>query len=217
VHVTGTMKWDAAQISDEVEGASALRREMGIDPARPLIVAGSTAPEEHALLHQATPPGVQLLCAPRRPEWFDQAAEALPGAIRRTQARHGDIIAPKSQRFLLDTIGELRQAYAIADLIIIGRSFGSLHGSDMMEPAALGKPVIVGPAVSDFRDTVDVMLAGDGIVQTNAAELPRVIADLLADPSRCRQLAINARQVIRAHQGATQRHVVMLWGLLNAS
>ena len=215
VHLAGTMKWDTAQIADRVEGADRLAREMGIDRSRPLIVAGSTAPGEHELLHAATPAGVQLLCAPRKPEWFDQAASALPHCLRRTHARApaaSDI--PRSDRFLLDTIGELRMAYALADLVVIGRSFGDLHGSDMMEPAALGKAVIVGPAVRDFQDTVDALLAGDGIVQITADQLPQTVARLLDDPVRRRQIADNARRIIQANQGATERHARLIRDML---
>jgi len=212
VVVTGTMKWDTAQIADQVDGAEELARAMGIDRTRPLIVAGSTAPGEHELLHAATPPDVQLLCAPRKPEWFDDAAAALPGCIRRSAVLHDSphpqtaIHNPPADRFLLDTIGELRQAYALADVVIIGRSFGDLHGSDMMEPVALGKAVIVGPAVSDFQDTVDALQADGGIVQTTADALPDAIKELLNDPQRRNALAERGCAVIRAHQGATARN-----------
>ena len=222
VVVTGTMKWDTAQIADHVDGADQLGRDMGIDRTRALIVAGSTAPGEHELLHAAVPPAAQLLCAPRKPEWFEQAAQALPGCVRRS-ARRRDVpgepspdaraTTPKAQtssRFLLDTIGELRQAYALADLIIIGRSFGNLHGSDMMEPVALGKAVIVGPAVSDFQDTVDALLAGGGIVQTTADDLPGVIARMLDEPARRRELAQRGCTVIREQQGATARNLRLI-------
>jgi 3-deoxy-D-manno-octulosonic-acid transferase len=206
VHVLGTMKWDTAQIADDVTGAEELAIDLGIDRSRPLVVAGSTAPGEHELLHAAVPDGVQLLCAPRKPEWFDQAADALPGCVRRSNGR-GD---PASNRFLLDTIGELRMAYALADLVVIGRSFGNLHGSDMMEPIALGKAVIVGPAVGDFYDTVNALLEGEGIRQVATDALAQHIAVLLEDGAARTQLAANGRAVIRAQQGATQRYVELL-------
>src|SRR5947209_13953208 len=86
------MKWDAATISGEgtsglIPGAVELADEMGIDRARPLIVAGSTGPGEEELLHRACPKEAQLLCAPRKPERFDEAAAAMPGCVRRTQRR----------------------------------------------------------------------------------------------------------------------------------
>ncbi len=212
LHVTGTMKWDTAEIADRVEGAEALAEAMGIDRGRPLVVAGSTAPGEHELLRDAVPDGVQLLCAPRRPEWFEQAAAALPGCVRRSRGGR----ASPTGRFLLDTIGELRRAYALADVVVVGRSFGRLHGSDMMEPVALGKPVIVGPAVADFQDTVEALRAGDGIVQVGADRLAKTIALLLGDAPRRLRIAANGRAVIRAHQGATARNAELIRAMIEA-
>src|SRR4030095_16235653 len=117
-----TMKWDAAHIADAVPGADQLADELGLNRSKPTVVAGSTAPGAHEML-----------------------VKALPGWRRRSQTKgraraggansHGDL-------YLLDTIGELRQAYALADVVVIGRSFGNLHGPDMIEPIALEKPTI---------------------------------------------------------------------------
>jgi 3-deoxy-D-manno-octulosonic-acid transferase len=204
------MKWDTAEIADVVEGSDALAEALGIDRNRPLVVAGSTAPGEHELLVEAVADGVQLLCAPRKPEWFDQAAAALPGCARRSRGDHGS----STGRFLLDTIGELRAAYALADVVVVGRSFGSLHGSDMMEPVALGAATIVGPAVADFQDTVDALLAGNGLVQTDRESLATVVRRLLDEPERRRVLADNARRVIRVQQGATERNAALIRSLV---
>ena len=207
---TGTMKWDAAIIEDSVEGADELAERLGIDRARPLVVAGSTAPDEHRLLRDSVPDGAQLLCAPRRPEWFDDAAEVLVGCARRSRGDRGS----QTGRFLLDTIGELRMAYALADVVVVGRSFGSLHGSDMMEPAALGKPVVVGPSTSDFAETVEKLAAGGGIVVTDRDDLKHELGALLRDAERREHLASNARSVIRAEQGASERTSELLLSLL---
>ncbi len=219
VQVTGSMKWDAARIEDHVPGAVELGREMGIDPARPLIVAGSTAEDEEALLHAACPPGVQLLCAPRKPEHFDWAARALPGCVRRSRPTpHAPTAsAPPGGRFLLDTIGELRKAYALADVVVVGRSFGSLYGSDPIEPAALGKPVVIGPAVKDFESIVRTLAGGPGeavgLVRTTRDRLAAELSGLLADPARRAKIARTARDRIRAHQGASARHAELLLAL----
>ena len=206
IFVTGTMKWDAARIEGCVPGASELGTELGIDPTRPLVVAGSTAPDEHELLHRAVPDGVQLLCAPRRPEWFDQAARVLAGCARRSSGGGGS----ETGRYLLDTMGELRMAYALATIVVVGRSFGGLHGSDMMEPAALGRPVVVGPSTSDFTDTVERLRQGDGIVVSDRSRLAEDLASLLSNPDRRRQLGTNATEVVRTSQGATGRTVALL-------
>lgn len=211
VHVAGTMKWDSAQVLDHVEGAECLAADLGIDRSRPLLVAGSTAPGEHQLLHRATPSGVQLLCAPRKPEWYDQAAGALPGCVRRSKPGSGE---PSSGRFLLDSIGELRMAYDLADVVVIGRSFGDLYGSDPMEPAALAKPILIGPAVDDFRSTVETMERAGAIVRTTTESLAADLTSLFADPERRRNLGARARQCVLDNQGAAERHAALLLAMM---
>src|SRR5690606_5122414 len=112
-----------------------------LDLTHPIVVGGSTGPGEELLLHEACPKGVQLVCAPRKPERFDEAAAAMPACVRRS------VHTPSTEwqeRFLLDTIGELSAVYELADIVVVGRSFGDLYGSDPVEPAALGKPVLIG-------------------------------------------------------------------------
>ena len=210
VQVTGTMKWDTAQVADQVEGSYALAAAMGIDMSRPLVVAGSTAPDEEAMLHAIVPSGTQLLCAPRRPEWFDIAAAAMPGCVRRS--RGGG--SPASDRFLLDTIGELRKAYALATVVVVGRSFGELHGSDMMEPVALGKATLIGPRYGDFVDTAEKLVAAGGLRVTSRHEIARDLAALLADAPAREDMARAGRTVIAREQGATARHAALLSHLL---
>ncbi len=214
VRVVGSMKWDAAQTIDRVTGAEDLARELGIDRGRPLIVVGSAAPEEISLVRDAAPSGVQLLCAPRRPEWFDDAARDLPSCVRRSQRKGGVGEASPTGRYLLDTIGELRMAYALADVAVVGRSFGELFGSDPMEPAALGKPVVIGPAVADFRTVVETMRHEDAILQTTREALPGVLARLFENPAERTALGERALRCVLKHQGATGRHAALLRGMV---
>jgi 3-deoxy-D-manno-octulosonic-acid transferase len=208
--LTGSMKWDAAQVVDEVDGAGELAAAMGIDRSRALIVAGSTGPGEEALLHEACPAGVQLLCAPRKPERFDEAAGALPGCVRRSMGAAGR----GADRYLLDTIGELRAAYSLADVVVVGRSFGDQFGSDPIEPIALGKATVIGPAVSDFARIVEVFEEAGGIERATRETLGRVLGELVADEARRRGLGEAGRACVRAQQGASARHAELLISLL---
>lgn len=213
VCVTGTMKWDTAQVADTVDGAEQLASDLGIDLSRPLVVAGSTAPGEEALLQSAVPEGVQLLCAPRKPEWFDAAAAALPGCARRSRGECGS----QTGRFLLDTIGELRKAYALATVVVVGRSFGTLHGSDMMEPVALGKATVIGPRHGDFQDTADKLVQAGGLRVTSASELVRDLSALLNDAATRGEMVAAGRAVIAREQGATARHAALLGKVLSSA
>lgn len=201
VHAVGTMKWDSAASGVDEQAAEQLALALGIDRAKPLVVAGSTAPDEHVLLHHSVPSDVQLLCAPRKPEWFDDAATDLPGCVRRSSGRQ----RAGATRFLLDTIGELRAAYALADLVVVGRSFGDLHGSDPMEPAALGKPIVIGPAFGDFERVTRALQADEAIVIGSRDSLARDVRTLLDDDAERNRLSLAATACVERHRGATAK------------
>jgi 3-deoxy-D-manno-octulosonic-acid transferase len=209
--VTGSMKWDAARIEDEVAGAAELGAAMGIDPSRALVVAGSTGPGEEALLVSALPKGAQLLCAPRKPERFEEAAAAMPGCARRSAGGRGN-----GTYYLLDTIGELHKAYSLASVVVMGRSFGSLYGSDPIEPVALGKATLIGPAVDDFAQVVRVLCDSGGLRQVGREELAGALHGLLSDEKERAAMATAGRACIRGQQGASTRHADLLLSLAGA-
>ncbi|MDP7071055.1 MAG: glycosyltransferase N-terminal domain-containing protein [Phycisphaerales bacterium] len=208
VQAVGNMKWDsAAQPLDATTREAQLATDLGIDRTRIVIVGGSTAPGEDAMLRAACPPGVQLICAPRRPEWRDEAAEALAPCVRRSA---GQPASEGTDRFLLDTIGELADAYGLADIVVVGRSFGDLHGSDPVEPIARGAATVIGPAVEDFQYAVGRLKDGEGLIQTDAEGLAEVLAGLIGEAESRRRLVANGQSVIRAEQGATARCLELL-------
>jgi len=214
VLVSGNMKWDSIAIREEVPGADALREELGIPPGSPVVVAGSTEPGEELLLRDALPDGVRLVIAPRKPEWWDGVAANLPGCVRRSRKERG---GADTRFHLLDTIGELGMAYSFADVVVMGRSFGTLYGSDPIEPASLGKPVVIGPRVHDFREVVAAFKARGGIVQCEAAELKAVLARLFADASERAAIAARGRDAILGEQGGSARTAEVLLSMLPAS
>lgn len=205
ITVKGTMKWDNATIKVSSNDSEALRATLGIDSNKLLIVAGSTAPEEHQLLRDACPEDIQLLCAPRRPEWFDDAATILTPCNRRSSDERVD-----TNFFLLDTIGELNIAYQIADIVIIGRSFASMYGSDPSPSVALQKPTIIGPNTSDFEDMVTILTDGNGLLQVQVSELKNTLRELASDKNKRETLAKNGKKIVDEMQGATQRYASLI-------
>lgn len=235
ITVTDTMKWDTVRLTGEVPGAEALRAAMGIDPERPLVVAGSTGPGEESLLIRGKPQGVQLMVVPRKPERFDEVAGLAPGMVRRTERPDGfdqgpapglvvgaessgspraptPDSSPAPDLFLLDTMGELTKAYSLADVAVVGRSFVPMGGSDPIEAIALGKPTITGPHHDNFRDVVAAFEAGGGIRVTD--DPISEVEHFLADPEAGRRMGEAGREVIRERQGATERNAGMIYGLL---
>jgi 3-deoxy-D-manno-octulosonic-acid transferase len=213
------MKWDALGVggAEGIESAERLAQELGIDRSRPLVVAGSTAPLsakdagagcEEGLIDACVGAGVQVLCAPRKPEHFGAAFAALGGAPR--CVRRSEKNARASDRFLLDTIGELRAAYALADVVVVGRSFGDLYGSDVMEVAALGKPALIGPSYADFAASVEALRAAGAVEVVDRAGLGGAISRLLGDAGERARRGEAARACVRANQGATARHADLL-------
>lgn len=118
--------------------------------------------------------------------------------------------------FLLDTIGELRRAYALADVCVVGRSFtGKLYGSDVMEPVGLGKPTVIGPYHGDFAETVSALREAGGLVVSG--DPCGAVVGLLGDIAGASAMARAGQAVIRGRQGATSRHADMLLEVLNES
>lgn len=221
VKVLDTMKWDAADLSDTVDGADALANAMGIDRNRPIVVLGSTGDNEEKLLsdalEQTLSPDVQIIIVPRKPERFDAVASQYPKIIRRSKHADGSARPLDHQRyFLVDTLGELRKVYCLGDVVIVGRSFNRWGGSDPIEPVALGKPVIYGPHHRNFTEVANALADGHGmlILQT-PGEAAKETANLLANPDKASKLASAGRDVIRMRIGATQRHADLLFNLLD--
>jgi hypothetical protein len=209
------MKWDTAKLVDDVEGAGELAAALGIDPTRPLVVAGSTGPGEEELLVASRPEGVQLMLVPRRPERFAEVARLFPGIVRRSREARDPVGSDSengSDLFLLDSMGELTKAFSLAHVAIVGRSFVPLGGSDPIEPIALGKPTVIGPHHDNFGEVVSALVEGGGLLVT--PEPMEVVKELLANPETGRIMGKRGRDVIRQRQGATVRHAEILRDLV---
>jgi 3-deoxy-D-manno-octulosonic-acid transferase len=227
VSVTGTMKFDTAQVDQHVEGTDELARAVSLAPGNePIWVCGSTGPGEEAIVLEvyravrAKHPGLRLVIVPRKPERFDDVARQIQAAGLRLvrRSRPGEITAGDADFppvILGDTMGELRKFYALADVVFVGRSMVDLgprqHGSDMIEPAALGKAVVVGPFTHNFSEAMSQFLAADAVrVVSDASTLAATIDHLLANREECAALGERARQAVRRGQGATARHAQMI-------
>ena len=220
VRVCGNLKFDTAVVADRIAGDDALAAALGIDRSRPLLVAGSTGPDEEALLLdvyarlKATVPGLQLAIIPRKPERFDEVARLIEsrghGCVRRNRRPDGADAGPAAPGavFLGDTMGELRKFYSLADAVFVGRTLAPLGGSDLMEVAALGKAMCFGPHVENFADAAARLLAERAAEQVPDVDgLATCLQRLLTDRDAARSMGAQAREVVRQCQGATARTV----------
>jgi len=232
VRLTGTMKFDNAQVANQIEGVAELAKAVGLRPgSEPIWVCGSTGPGEEGILLGiyrqliGRCPSLRLVLVPRKPERFDDVAELIRNEgfdlIRRSQSQmaawQSQIANRKSQIpvVLGDTMGELRKFYSLADVVFVGRTLVDLgprqHGSDMIEAAALGKPVIVGPFTGNFAEVMSCFRASDAIREVKTSdELRAQVEVLLADRQESSAMARRAQDVVRREQGATARHVAVI-------
>jgi 3-deoxy-D-manno-octulosonic-acid transferase len=225
VRVTGTMKFDNAQVADRIDGADALAEAVGLHPGdEPIWVCGSTGPGEEEIVLEAyrslitNHPKLRLVIVPRHPERFDEVAKLIESAgfpvVRRSNPK-SEISDLKSPVILGDTMGELRKFFSLADVVLVGRTLVDLgprqHGSDMIEPAALAKPVIVGPFTGNFAEPMNAFRAATAIEEIrNPNQLASAVERLLTNRTDAAAMGRRAQDVVRSNQGATQRHVDLI-------
>ncbi len=224
--VTGTMKFDTSPIADSVEGDATLAWAMGLEVGRePIWVCGSTGPgEEPIILSEyrnllASFKRLRLVIVPRKPERFDEVAKLIEQfrfkALRRSRAEPPPIDPAIPPVILGDTMGELRKFYSLADVVFVGRTLADLgprqHGSDMIEPAALAKPIVVGPYTGNFDHAMRMLKAADAVLEiVDGESLGQGIRVLISTPAEAKAMGNRAQQVVRAEQGATKLHVEVI-------
>lgn len=212
VSTTGNLKFDGANASAT---GDSLRSLFGYLPRHRVLVAGSThSPEESILLDvyarlRERFPELRLVLVPRHPDRFGEVAKLIESSglpFARWMATATPLTDPPAV-VLLDTIGKLGDAWAIADVGFTGGSLdGKRGGQSMIEPAGYGVPVCFGPHVWNFRDASRLLVeAGGARVVRNADELERELAAMLGDPDLRAKMCTAARQFVWAQQGATGR------------
>lgn len=207
--VSGSIKFDI-QLGDEVQARGhALRQQLG--QSRPVWIAASTHQGEDEQVLAAFDlvlqrhPRALLILVPRHPERFDRVAElcAPYGCVRRTG---GAPIRETDKVYLGDTMGELPLMLAAADVAFVGGSLVKVGGHNLLEPAALGKPCLTGPAYFNFSDITRQLVAqGGAALVADAAALGEKVSELLADEGERRQMGEQARAVVLRNQGALAR------------
>lgn len=225
VIVTGSLKYDTAQITDTVEGADTLAAELGIKNEKLLIAGGTGNDEEKIILEtykNLSPQfnDLRLVIVPRKPERFDEVAQLIKQAnlplTRYSQIKNGSVPPTDNKTVILgDTMGDLRKFYSLATIIFVGRSLVPMGGSDMAEAAALGKCTIFGPHATNFKQTVDALLAANGAILANDANhLKKIIEECLTNPDYANTIAQNGQKTIKQNQGATAKTIDHLKKLL---
>jgi 3-deoxy-D-manno-octulosonic-acid transferase len=229
--VTGNVKFDLDVESDD-EVTRMLATRFAFSGGRPLIVAASTHEPEEKIVLEAfcsvaaeARPKPRLLIAPRHPERFDDVGDLI-GKFRDNPAcewtgysfaRRAVEPSPRDANadvILLDSIGELRAIYPLAEIVFVGGSLIPHGGQSVLEPAAAGKAVITGPHTFNFESAVDELLSHEALVQLAPMreeqygdELSEAFAELLRNAENRRRCGVKAKEVMIASRGATERTV----------
>jgi 3-deoxy-D-manno-octulosonic-acid transferase len=154
------------------------------------------------------------MIAPRHPERFAEVADLLKTAglrwVRRTAAPQASDV--NAEVILLDSIGELRSVYTLASIVFVGGSIARSGGHNVLEPAAVATPVIVGFHTYNFQSIVETFREAGAIVQlqpmsdsATIVELGNAISELLVNPARRRELGALAQRLVTENGGATER------------
>jgi 3-deoxy-D-manno-octulosonic-acid transferase len=224
----GNLKFDSAESSIDESVMSHLRDRFGFDQAVRLIVAASTHdPEEQVVIdafrqikNSQPPYQPRLLIAPRHPERFSEVVSLLQAsgltwarrsAAARTEDRECEVV-------LLDTIGELRAIYPLADIAFVGGSIAPHGGHNVLEPATRGVCVVTGAHTHNFAAITKAMLSENAIVQlpesAGSAELGKTLDHLLSNDALRQNIGQRAALVCDKNRGATEQTLQTIAHLL---
>ncbi len=216
LQVTGSIKFDIAAPEGVAAEAAKLRAAWGIE--RPVIIAASTHDDEESQLLdlyrnlQSRYHKLVLILVPRHPERFamiyDQSVKAGFRTCRRSVS---PLPAANCEVYLGDTMGELMMLYSAADIAFVGGSLIERGGHNPLEPAMLGKPVLMGPHVYNFHQIVNTMEQELALqVVAGAEALQQVIAELLDHPEQARAMGIRGRACIESNRGALDKQLALV-------
>jgi len=206
VLVTGNLKFDQKLSEPQA-------KPVAIPKTRKVITAGSThRGEEETLLWvfaklRGKFPELMLILAPRHPERFDEV-EGLVNSAGFECQRRTRLKGQFKDVLLLDTIGELRSFYAVCDIAFVGGSLVKIGGHNLLEPAAVKKPVIFSKYMFNFKEISEALMAsGGGIMVKDKNELYVQLDSLLSDKARAQQIGERAFKVIELNSGAARKTI----------
>jgi 3-deoxy-D-manno-octulosonic-acid transferase len=183
---------------------------------RIFFIAGSTHPGEEQILIEAycqlrtTHPELFLLVAPRDPHRTREIVDLATRHGLLASLRSSGVFLP-ADMFILDTIGELVDFYAVADLAFVGGSLVDKGGHNPVEPAAMAIPVLFGPHMEDFSEIADdLVAAGGAVVIDDKHQMQNNLAELLNDPNRRSQMGQAAQKCVLEHHDIITKHLDLI-------
>jgi len=225
--VTGNLKFDQDPATGDKKKTAYFRERFSADGMSPVILAASThAPEEKWLLQALGElrgseecARTRLFLAPRHPERFDEVAETIEESgfsfARRTAPL--DLSDGEAPVVLLDSIGELRSAYPLADVVFTGGSLIPHGGQNILEPAMDARAIVTGPHMMNFRTIAEEFEREGAFLQLDECEqeeipvaLARAFRDLITDKAARDEIGRRALAIVQKNRGAAERTLVAL-------
>ena len=227
VVVTGNTKFDQTYAETTEADKQKFIEELAITGGFPIIVAGSTHEGEEEIILSAFKmlieeyPQAKLVLAPRKPKRIPEVADIVNKYGHNVNFRKALLNThPKCRNaesvVLIDTLGDLGRLYAIADMVFVGGSLIVRGGHNVLEPAAHGKPIIVGPNMNNFRDSYSLLSKNQACCMVvDAQELGRIFLELSSNNELRQKMGDNAWKVVQQNRGATERTVAYLQAVLD--
>jgi 3-deoxy-D-manno-octulosonic-acid transferase len=216
VHITGSIKFDLDIPATVLEAGKELRQSFGGGSSgkqRPVWIAASTHEGEDEKILQAfamvreTIPDALLILVPRHPERFSTVTALCKRqgftVVRRSENKDCDA---RTQVFVGDTLGELLVFYAASDVAFVGGSLVSTGGHNVLEPAALGLPVVTGPHMFNFAEISKAMLEAGALQQVeNTEQLAAAVSDLITHPETRQAMGEHGKKLVAENRGSLDR------------
>ncbi|WP_087821429.1 lipid IV(A) 3-deoxy-D-manno-octulosonic acid transferase [Photobacterium aquimaris] len=216
--VTGSIKYDISIADTVFEQAHQLRQQLGNQ--RPIFVAASTHQgEDEQVLDayqtvQQQYSNAMVIIVPRHPERFDSVAKlALDRGLQVHRRTDTTPINTNTQLYLADTMGEMLVMLATADMTFMGGSLvgEKVGGHNLLEPAAVAKPAIIGPSYYNFEDITQQLLAAGAIeICHNSRQLAQQLIALFNDPKRQHHMGAQGQRIVIENQGAVNKTIASI-------
>lgn len=226
VIVTGNTKYDQTYGIVTEDEKKRFLRELGFAQGTyPIFIAGSThKPETEPVLHAFKAikqqfPTAKLIIAPRyilqADVIRDEGVRQGVLLVKRSDMKAGKSVPASYDGVILDTIGELGRVYSLGDLIFVGGSLARIGGHNILEPAAHGKPIVVGPNMFNFVEIFDLLSSrGACVMVRNEDEFVQTCLDILLHKDKAKQMQDSCLAIVRENQGATKKNLDELQRLL---
>jgi 3-deoxy-D-manno-octulosonic-acid transferase len=214
--VFGNLKFDATPDAAQLSEG----RDWRSTSTRPVVMFASSREGEEAEFLRAIVqhPGVQWLLVPRHPQRFDEVAALVVQAGLNVSRRSAWTDAPApADVWVGDSLGEMALYYAMSDVALLGGSFLPLGGQNLIEAAACGCPVVMGPHTFNFSDAAQLSEQAGAALRVASMEEGLSVAVALARDTAARQQAVDAAEhFAAAHRGAAAKTAHAVLALLAA-